>query len=135
MSGTQTCPAEVASVFDAYTPEHRAPLQNARALIFEVAASNPEIGAIEEALRWGEPAYLTSEKKAGSTIRLGVEKASGQPAIFFNCRTTLVEEFRQTFGRDLRYSKNRAVLMEGADGDALRHCIAAALTYHLRAKA
>ena len=132
MNGAHPCPKEVAAVYETFAPEHRDTLQTTRGLIFEAAASDPRIGDIDEALRWGEPSYLTSKKKTGSTIRLGVEKGSGEAALFFNCKTTLVEEFRQTFGRDLRYSKNRAVLLEGAPEEALRHCILAALSYHLR---
>lgn len=124
----------VAAAFDRMDPAHRAALHQVRALIFEVAQADPRIGEIEEALRWGEPAYLTRRGKTGSTIRLAVEKGSGQPALFFNCKTTLVEGFRQQFATRLRYVKNRAVLLDGdiaEDAEGLKSCIAAALTYHL----
>lgn len=135
MSQMQTIPAQVLSAFQRISPEHRKTLLDMRALIFEVAQADPRIGTLEEGLRWGEPAYLTTETKTGSTIRLGVEKTSGMPALFFNCNTTLVEGFRQQFGSSLRYSKNRAVLAGGDDSEirnALKMCIASALTYHLR---
>lgn len=133
----QAIPAPILPAFEKYPPQQRATLVILRKMILDVAQTDPRIGEIEEALRWGEPAYLTSQTKAGSTIRLGVEKTSGVPALFFNCNTTLVEGFRQQFDTELRYSKNRAVLVdktEGKTGDALRICIAAALTYHLRDK-
>ena len=124
-------PQPVAHAFDNVPPAHRQTLLDTRDLIFDVTQSDQRIGALEETLRWGEPAYLTQTKKNGSTIRLGVEKISGKAAVFFNCQTTLVEEFRAQFGSDLQYSKNRAVLI-GDNHDALKICIGAALTYHLR---
>ena len=136
MSNMQNIDTQVLRVFHEIAPEHRQILLDVRELIFEVAASDPRIDAIEETLRWGEPAYVTTKNKTGSTIRLGIEKNSGTPALFFNCKTTLVEGFRQKFGVKLSYSKNRAILLNGdlvKIGPALTHCIAAALTYHLRA--
>jgi hypothetical protein len=136
MSNMQNIDTQVLRVFHEIAYEHRQILLDVRELIFEVAASDLRIDAIEETLRWGEPAYLTTKSKTGSTIRLGIEKHSGKPALFFNCKTTLVEEFRQKFGADLSYSKNRAVLLDGELTElepALNHCIAAALTYHLPA--
>ena len=132
MSVMQRVPTDVAAAFDALPEAPRRALMDVREMIFEVAANDDRIGPLEEALRWGEPAYLTAKKKTGSTLRLGVEKASGRPAIFFNCNTTLVEEFRQKFDKTLSYSKNRAVHVDGAGQEALRDCITAALTYHLR---
>lgn len=131
-------PAQISPAFEKFAPDHRERLLRLRQMIFDAALADPRVGDVEEALRWGEPAYLTSQSKSGSTIRLGVEKTSGQPALFFNCNTTLVEEFRAQFGTALAYAKNRAVLVSTTDGDAgqaLRICIAAALTYHLRKKA
>jgi hypothetical protein len=135
MSTAPAMPAALAECFEHIALPHRASLLRLRDQIFEVAAETPRIGVIEEALRWREPAYLTSTRKSGSTIRLGIEKGADAPALFFNCKTTLVEEFRQQFGSTLRYSKNRAVLIGAAtpaQDTALRLCIHAALTYHLR---
>ena len=43
-----------------------------RQLIFDVAAKTKDVGQLEETLKWGEPAYLTSESKSGSLIRIDV---------------------------------------------------------------
>lgn len=126
-------PKDVRHAFDALPEAKRATLLDVRALVFETAASTPGVGPIEEALRWGEPAYLTSQSRSGSTIRLGIEKASGHPAMFFNCQTRLVEDFRQQFGDRFSFSKNRAVLLDPdrpMDTGAVSSCLAAALTYH-----
>lgn len=135
MSYMRRIPTQVLQTFQQVPSTHRKTLLDVRELIFEVAQDDPRIGVIEETLRWREPAYVTSQNKTGSTIRLGIEKGSGMPALFFNCKTTLVEEFRQQFGGALRYAKNRAVILDNEDGQdtaALKICIAAALKYHLR---
>ncbi len=135
MSALQKLPAEVAAAFDGFAPKDKAVLMEVRMLIFEVARDDARVGVLEEALRWGDPAYLTQKRKTGSTIRLGVEKTSGAPAMFFNCKSTLVQEFRQLFEGTLTFSKNRAVLLGALDEttrDVLKLCILSALTYHLR---
>ena len=135
MSVSQPIPPQVLAAFQEVSPTHRATLLVARELIFQTARDDQRIGAIEETLRWGEPAYITATKRTGSTIRLGIEKASEQPALFFNCNTTLVEDFRQQFGDALTYCKNRAVVLDRAGSEietALKMCIKMALTYHLR---
>lgn len=134
---TNAIRAHVLDAFHKVEPAHRETLLAVRALIFEAASEDTRIGRIEETLRWGEPAYITVNKKTGSTLRLSMEKTSGMPALFFNCNTTLVEEFRQQFGEVLTYSKNRAVLLGGdwaQHTSYIKMCIAAALTYHLRGK-
>lgn len=135
MSYFQPLPTAVLNAFRSMDTEHQNTLLNTRELVFEVAQNDPRIGSIEETLRWGEPAYITTREKTGSTIRLSVEKATGLPALFFNCKTSLVEEFRVQFSGSLSFVKNRAIILDG-EGDqfkiALRICIAAALTYHLR---
>jgi len=135
MSSVPTVPSDVQRVYDALPKPQSATLLAVRHLIFEVGSNNQSVGPIEEALRWGELAYLTTQSKSGSTVRLGVDRASGSAAVFFNCKTTLVEEFRQQFGGLFEFSKNRAILLDAEADlpvDALAVCIAAALTYHLR---
>ena len=61
----------VQAAFAAFPPAARSRLLDLRAMVFEVADSLPGIGPIEESLRWGEPAYLTSSSRAGTTVRLG----------------------------------------------------------------
>ena len=59
---------------------------------------------------------------------------AGQYAVYFHCQTDLVETFRELYP-ELRYGGNRSILLDAADRlpeAALRHCVALALTYHLR---
>ena len=107
-----------------------------RQLVLDTAAATPGVGEIEETLKWGEPAYLTSASKSGSTIRLGPVKSSpSQYALYFNCKTTLVDTFRTLFPQELRYDGNRAIVLDSTGAvprDALAFCIQAALIYHRR---
>ena len=97
------------------------------------------MGELEETLKWGEPAYVTSQSKSGSTVRIGwSEKRPAQYAMYFHCQTNLVEKFREVFPDDFTFEGNRAIVF--AEGDVvpterLAFCIAEALTYHLNKKA
>ncbi|QBB69311.1 DUF1801 domain-containing protein [Pseudolysobacter antarcticus] len=124
----------VARIFDAYPPAIRSKLLTLRALIFATAANTAGVGEIEETLKWGEPAYLTIQSRSGSTIRIGAKKSNPtQYAIFFNCKTDLIETFRTLFPDEFQFDGNRAIVFDVADEvpmDALKICIAATLTYH-----
>jgi len=121
--------------FDGLPPPLRERLLELRQLIFDTAASTPGVGELEETLKWGEPAYLTSKSKSGSTVRINWKKSRpSQYAMLFNCHTTLIETFRTLFPDDFSFEGNRAILFDKAGTvpiDALSFCIAAALTYHL----
>ena len=128
----------VAQAFKACPAPARSRLLALRELIFRTAAETPGVGEIEETLKWGEPAYVTSASKSGSTIRIGWKKPHAtQYAIYFNCRTTLVETFRTLFPGEFKFEGNRAIVFDVAGNvadavpvDALALCITAALTYH-----
>ena len=108
-----------------------------RKLIFRTAASTEGVGEVEETLKWGEPAYVTSQTRSGSTIRIGWKNTSpNRYAMYFNCQTTLIETFRTLFPSDFTFEGNRAIIFAESDvipTGALVFCIAAALTYHRRA--
>jgi hypothetical protein len=128
----------VAQVFDAYPPKMRRKLLVLRQLIFDIAAVTDGVGEIEETLKWGEPAYLTSASKSGSTIRMNWKKTHPtQYALYFHCQTNLVETFRTAFPDDFKFVGNRSIVFEENDAvslDALEFCITAALTYHRNKK-
>jgi hypothetical protein len=124
---------QIAEAFERFAPNQRAGLVTLRAMIFEIAAELPEIGPVEEVLRWGQPAYLTPSTGAATTLRLGVPKGGGF-ALFVHCRTRLIADFKAAFpGRD-RIDGTRGVLFDDpAQIDRNRHgfLIRSALTYHL----
>ena len=107
-----------------------------RRLIF-ATANDVDAGPLTETLKWGEPSYLTEASKSGTTLRLGQPKGqSDKAALFVPCQTTLVAEFRETIDDPaIVLEGNRAILFtfgERLPCDALRHCIAQALTYKRR---
>ena len=126
----------VAAVFDEQSGEIRAKLMRLRRLILDTASATDGVGEIEETLKWGHPAYLTSKTKSGSTIRVGSVRSDDLHfAMYFHCQTNLVASFREIYPVTFRYDGNRAILFKTTDRideDALRHCVALALTYHLR---
>jgi hypothetical protein len=125
----------VDAVFIAYPKPVRTRLLALRRLIFDTARSTRGVGALQETLKWRQPSYLTAETNSGSTVRIDRVKASGnQYAVYFHCQTNLVETFRELYP-ELRYIGNRAIVLDAEDElpeAALRHCVALALTYHLR---
>ena len=124
----------VAKTFESYPPDVRRKLLALRELILRTAAATEGVGPLEETLKWGEPAYLTTQSKSGSTVRIAWKKsAPSQYAIYFNCQTTLVDTFRTLFPGEFKFEGNRAIVFDKADAvpaEALEFCIAAALTYH-----
>ena len=124
----------VAQAFEAYPPNMRPKLLALRELIFKVGASTPGIGKLEETLKWGEPAYLTSQTKSGSTVRIGWKSSSPtQYAMYFHCQTNLIDTFRTLFPGAFKFEGNRAIVFNESDAvptDSLAFCVAAALTYH-----
>ncbi len=126
----------VAGVFANYPTDVRRKLSALRDLIFATAKRTSGVGALEETLKWGQPSYLTTETKSGSTIRLdAIPGVPGCYAIYFHCQTTLVETFKEKFGTKFRYEGNRALIFAADDKvpeTELCECIALALTYHLK---
>ncbi len=81
----------------------------------KTAASTDGGGPIEETLKWGDPAYVTSATKSGNTIRVVWKKA--RPTRYA-MKLKFVGDRRIVFGENDVLPK------------ALSPCVAAALTYH-----
>jgi hypothetical protein len=126
----------VDAVFNDYPKPIKAKLLRLRRLILDTATATAGVGALQETLKWGQPSYVTAETGSGSTIRIDqVKSATGEYGIYFHCQTDLVETFRGLYPREFNYVGNRCIVLNVADDipeAALRHCIALALTYHLR---
>jgi hypothetical protein len=107
-----------------------------RKLILTAAAETEGVGALVETLKWGEPAYLPKAPRVGTTVRINALKGSpGNVALFFHCQTNLVDAFRERYAGALKFEGNRAIVLpiaKALPAKALKHCIAMALTYHLR---
>ncbi|GGF13731.1 hypothetical protein GCM10011321_02140 [Youhaiella tibetensis] len=129
-------PEPVARTIARYPAPVATRLMEIRALIFAVAARTEGVGPLTEALKWGEPAYLTEASRSGTTIRLGATRSSPDAAaVLLNCRTSLVESFRAGFADVFAFEGNRAVIMPIAGPlpqAPLILCLRAALTYRRR---
>lgn len=124
------------SAFAAYPPDTALALLHLRALIYATAAETTAAGQINETLKWGQPAYLTTPR-TGSTIRLGCPKKSlahlGDVAIFTHCQTTIMSEFQALCPPAFTFDGNRALILQSGNlpFDAqIRPLISMALTYH-----
>jgi len=126
---------KVKAVIEGYPDTIKTGIMHLRKLILDEAASSVAIGAIEECLKWGEPAFLTSASSSGSTIRIAWSpKSPKQYGIYFNCNTTLVDSFRTLFPHHFNYEGNRAIFFAINDiipEYELKQCIRMALRYHL----
>ena len=125
-------PAAVDAVISGYPAATRDGVMALRGLIYEVARTLPDIGPLDETLKWGQPSYLTP-KHAGSTLRIGPHRDAAF-AIYAHCQTTIIASYAQAFPGWDRIDGNRAVLFDTPDQiepERLSHLIRHALTYHL----
>lgn len=123
----------VAAVYATFPEKILSPVLRLRQLILDTAQGLDEVDGVIETLKWGEPSYRSP---IGSTIRIGWSKSDpGQYALYFNCKSKLVDTIRELYGEKFMLEGNRAILFSG-DGAVpvleLKHCIELALTYHKR---
>lgn len=121
--------------FSSYPDEIKPKMESLRNLIYEVAQATEGVGELEETLKWGEPAYLTSQTKSGTTIRIDWKpKNPDQIGLYVSCNTTLISTFRTLFEDDLTFEGNRAIVFpvdKPIPKKQLMICIQIALRYHL----
>ncbi|PID42001.1 MAG: hypothetical protein CSB48_12070 [Proteobacteria bacterium] len=126
---------EVEKRFNDYPDRVRPKLLDLRTLILHMA-SDLDLGEVEKSLKWGEPCYSV---KTGSPIRIDWKlKSPDNYYLFFNCRTKLVDTFRQLYGNrelygsTLDFEGNRAIklkLSEPLPKKVIKNCIKLGLTY------
>jgi len=120
--------------FASYPSHVRSKLEELRDLILDVAANTGGVGTIEETLKWGEPAYLTSATKSGTTIRIDwKENAPERYAFYVNCKTSLIDSYNSLFPGVFSFEGSRAIVFSVHDNlplEELRVCIQMAFTYH-----
>lgn len=125
----KTMPDDVAARFAAVGEPAQSRLLEIRELVLKTA-EDEGIEALEETLKWGQPAYVPGRQ--GTTVRLGEDAATGGCKLYVHCQTSLVDEWRGQFGSSMKFESNRAILID-ADGplpaQELSICIASALTY------
>ncbi len=125
---------DVAEVFNCYPKNVQKRLMFLRRLILDTALETEGVGGLEETLKWGEPSYITTESKSGSTVRIAWKESNPrQYALYFHCSTRLVDTFREIYGDSFTFEGNRAIVFDEDDDvpeAELKHCIALSLTYH-----
>ncbi len=121
---------KVCDKFDSYPSQVREKMLELRQILFDVAKEKG-IDSFVETLKWGEPAYLC---RTGSTIRIDWKsKTPDRLFIYLNCKTTLVETFKEVFPCEFEYYGNRAL---GLPLDLVRFplelesCFVMAMRYH-----
>jgi len=123
----------VKNKFDNYPNDIKQKLLKLREIIYEVANDEPTIKSMEETLKWNEPSYITNN---GSTLRIDWKKTKpNQYSMYFNCKTKLVDTFRELFSDRFEFEGNREIIFQKDDEldvKALRYCILLSLTYHDR---
>ena len=121
-----------------FAPAVRKKLSGVRNLILSAAAKTEGVGAVLQALRWGQFSFLTPETGSGSTIRIdGLRSDNRKLAIYFHCQSGLVSQFRELYPKTFTYEGERAIVLDATEPlpkAELEHCISLALTHHLRKK-
>ena len=123
---------DIAAAFKSFREPAQTGLRHLRQLILTQGAQLPQIGPVVEALRWGQPAFLTPGTGAACSLRIGMAKDDF--ALFVHCRSNLIEAFTAGPVHAMRAQGTRAVLFrdpDDIDDAALAFLIRSALTYHL----
>jgi hypothetical protein len=125
--------ANVLALLQSYPDDLRDVLLKLRALILTTAKQSGEVGEVHETLKWGQPSYLTVRPKSGTTIRIDRDNSGmGDIALYVNCQTSLVSDWRVLFP-DFTFGGDRSVHLMLSDPwpePALSQMILMALTYH-----
>jgi len=126
---------DVTTKFANYPDSVRPHLHKLRRLILDVASHTPGVGPLQETLKWGEPAYLTTKSKSGTSIRFDwKDKHPQYYSLYFNCQTNMLSQCKSLFP-ELNYQGNREIrfkVSEPFPEQEIRICVQMALTYHLR---
>lgn len=134
MSKTSTL-REVAAAYDSFAAGPRKAAEALRREVIETAKAHPEIGELEETLKWGVPSYLPKRANVGSTIRIAPVKGMDEVGMFFVCTSGLLDEFRELYPETFTYHGSRTLTLRGelpGCRDELRHVVALALTSKIR---
>jgi len=120
----------VKAKFEEYPVNARSVLLQIRDVIFQVAEGE-SIGEVTETLKWNEPSY---QSKNGSALRMDwKEKSPETISVYFNCKTTLIETFKEIYQDTFHYVGNREIVFQIPEElpiVELRACISMSLRYH-----
>ncbi|WP_159974415.1 DUF1801 domain-containing protein [Roseobacter cerasinus] len=104
-----------------------------RGIVHEVA-QRAEIGGLTETLKWGQPSWLPTRPRIGSTLRCDWHETAPQRlSLYVHCQTTLAETMRTLYPGAFAYEGNRALhlaLDAPLPEATIDHCALLTLTYH-----
>jgi hypothetical protein len=130
---TEFISIKVSEKFDTYPLDIKQKLLALRELVYKVVQSEDSIIGFEETLKWNEPSFVS---KNGSTLRIDWKKSKPDNySMYFNCKSRLVETFRELFSDRFEFDGNREITFHKddlIDVKALKYCILLTLTYHDR---
>lgn len=128
-------PQEIQSVISRWPASAQLRFHDIRQIVFEVAAEHPKVGPLTEALKWGEPSFLTLETGSGTTLRVcWKDKSPVDIGLFVICRTDLLDQIRSLYPGAFRYEGTRAAylsLSSPVPRDAIAYLAMRAQTHHL----
>lgn len=121
---------DIKEKLDLYPNKARERLIEIRELIFKIV-NEEQLGEVTENLKWSEPSYSVIK---GSPIRIDwKQKKPHQVSLYFNCKTTLVETFKELYADSFQFKGNREMMVQLSSPtptDELKDCISMALRYH-----
>ena len=121
-----------APILSAWPREARAAFIALRALCHD-AAGAAGVGALEESLKWGQPAWRPLRPRTGATLRaLWRDAAPDTLALYVDCKTDLAARMQVVYpalGNDGR--RTIETPLHPLPADALHHLAAMTFTYHL----
>ena len=124
---------EIKNKYQSYPPHIKKEMLDLRKFILEIVSKDSEIDFTEEALKWGEPSFMT--KSSGSTLRIDwKEKSPEYISLFVNCQTKLISIFKELYPNDFEYVGNRELRLplKGKYSKVkLKKCIELVLKYNL----
>lgn len=124
---------EVEAKYKSYPPAVKKEMLALRKIVLEIAKKDKDIDFIDEALKWGEPSFMT--KSSGSTLRIDwKEKSPESISVFVNCKTKLILMFKELYPHDFEYLGNREIrlpLKEKYSKTKLKKCFELVLKYNL----
>jgi len=105
--------------------------------IVQQVATSADIGPLDEALKWGQPAWRPKRARTGSTLRVDWSPATPDRLLaFVDCKTDLAAQMDTRFPGQFHNDGRRALAFDldgPLDRDAVWQLAHLTLTYH-RAK-
>lgn len=116
-----------------YPEAAREKFSEIRDAIIQVAAQE-SLGGITESIKWNEPSYQLDNPKLGSAIRIDwKERSPDTISVYFNCKTLLIETFKEIYRDIFNFVGNREIVFQLSDSlpmPELKACVSMALRYH-----